>query len=170
MVANREERASSRNCECLVSNQSRTHFSPLEVCFKMILRFLLNSIPASTGSFNETLDPKRFSSGSGTSSEAFTPPSRPPSRGASEWGGADNAPQPGTSAWLRERTLALEAERSGLVRFTLELQGLLDQVKGKLRSAPPKRTQGDHDEEIDRWMRDVESLISEKQVRVQHHT
>ena len=111
------------------------------------------------------MDPKRFSSGSGTSSEAFTPPSRPPSRGASEsWGAAENNPQPGTSAWLRERTLALEAERSGLVRFTLELQGLLDQVKGKLRSAPPKRTQGDHDEEIDRWMRDVESLISEKQV------
>ena len=60
--------------------------------------------------------------------------------------------------------MALEAERSSLVRFTLELQALLDQVKGKLRSAPPKRVQGDQDEEIDRWMRDIESLISEKQV------
>ena len=124
------------------------------------------SIYVSGGNSGETSEPKRFSSGSHTSSEIFTPPSRPPSRGASEWGGSENAPQPGTSAWLRERTLALEAERSGLVRFTLELQALLDQVKGKLRSAPPKRMQGDHDEEIDRWMRDVESLVSEKQVNL----
>ncbi len=109
------------------------------------------------------MEPKRFSSG--TSSEALTPRSRHSSSGASERGGPEPAPQPGSSAWLRERTLALEAERSSLVRFTLELQALLDQVKGKLRSAPSKRVHGgDHDEEIDRWMRDIESIISEKQV------
>jgi hypothetical protein len=64
--------------------------------------------------------------------------------------------------------LALEAERSNLVRFTLELQALLDQIKGKLRSAPPKRlnvnTGGNHEEETHRWMRDIESLTAEKQV------
>ena len=127
--------------------------------------FFRPSVSSGSGATLEAPDPKRFSGGSVSSSDPFTPPSRPPSRGASEWGGTEvSAPQPGSSAWLRERTQALEAERSSLVRFTLELQALLDQVKSKLRTAPPKRLSGDQDEEIDRWMRDIESLISEKQV------
>jgi len=42
---------------------------------------------------------------------------------------------PGSARWLRERTEALEAERLALVKQTLEVQGLLDSVKIKVRTA-----------------------------------
>ena len=42
---------------------------------------------------------------------------------------------PGSARWLKERNDALEEERLALVKQTLEVQGLLDSVKLKVRTA-----------------------------------
>ena len=61
----------------------------------------------------------------------------------------------------------LAEERSALVRFALELQALLDRVKGKLRSGYSDsdfESSDDDDDNVEEWMKDIELFLREEQV------
>ena len=74
----------------------------------------------------------------------------------------------GTAAWRQEKLSTFCEERSALVRFALELQALLDRVKGKLRScySDSELDSSDDDDDVETWMKDVETFLEEEQVRL----
>ena len=52
------------------------------------------------------------------------------------------------------------------MRFALELQALLDKVKGKLRNTYSESdfdSSEDEDDDVEQWMKDVESFLEEEQ-------
>jgi hypothetical protein len=72
----------------------------------------------------------------------------------------------GSLAWQQEKFHFFNTERSSLVRFALELQALLDKVKGKLRNTYSESdfdSSDDEDDDVEQWMKDVESFLEEEQ-------
>ena len=90
---------------------------------------------------------------------------RQPSPSASEDTSASGKGVPGSARWLRERNEALEAERLGLVKQTLEVQGLVDSVKLKVRTARDITANLDISTGPDdpMWAIESERMLEEKQ-------
>ena len=72
---------------------------------------------------------------------------------------------PGSSRWLKERNEALEEERLALVKQTLEVQGLLDSVKLKVRTARDITAGLELSAGLDdpSWALESERMLAEKQ-------
>ncbi len=78
----------------------------------------------------------------------------------------DSQQRVGSLAWQQEKFHFFNTERSALVRFALELQALLDKVKGKLRNTYSESdfdSSDDEDDDVEQWMKDVESFLEEEQ-------
>jgi hypothetical protein len=72
---------------------------------------------------------------------------------------------PGSSRWLKERNEALEEERLALVKQTLEVQGLLDSIKLKVRTAREITAGLELSAGLDdpSWALESERMLAEKQ-------
>jgi hypothetical protein len=92
--------------------------------------------------------------------------SRPYSPSASESSSAvGGRGVPGSARWLKERSEALEVERLALVKQTLEVQGFVDSVKQKVRTAVDisdslEMTTGEDDST---WAEESAQMLEEKQ-------
>jgi hypothetical protein len=72
----------------------------------------------------------------------------------------------GSLAWEQERFHCFNTERSALVRFALELQALLEKVKGKLRNTYSESdfdSSDDDDDDVEQWMKDIEFFLEQEQ-------